>query len=33
MKIKELFNKAKDMKSVKIIDTVDENGEIKRQHM
>lgn len=33
MKIKELFNKAKDMKSVKIIDTVDENGEIKRQHI
>lgn len=33
MKIKELFNKAKGSKSVRIVDTADENGEITRQHI
>ena len=33
MKIKELLNKAKGSKVVRIIDTVDENGEIIRQHI
>lgn len=33
MKLKELFNKAKETKMVTILDTVDEDGEITRQHL
>lgn len=33
MKLKELFNKAKDIKTVIILDTVDKEGEVTRQHI